>query len=76
MSDFRLILLIFTEQCFWPGLSDFYCIVGAKMEFQKWGVTLLVVSASQAEHKSHAEAPGPENWPLEQGVHIVEPRAE
>ncbi len=33
-------------------------------------------SASQAEHKSHDEAPGPENWPLEQGVHIVEPKAE
>ena len=42
MSDFSSFLLIFTEQCFWPVLSEFYCIIGAKGEIQKWRFNSLV----------------------------------
>ena len=31
------------SSAFWPLLSEFYCILGAKGEIQKWGVTPLVV---------------------------------
>ena len=30
------------SSAFWPLLSEFYCIIGAKGEIQKWGVTPLV----------------------------------
>ena len=33
-------------------------------------------SASQAEHESQADAPGPENWPLGHGLHTDEPAAD